>query len=467
MQLPLADLAHLYRRAAFGPRPSDLTARRTRQEAVDALFAASASVTPLPLAAADFALPANAEKLVRKRDLSEADKKMLRRRQRNMAHQLNAAWFDRLTTGEGQLRERLTLFWHGHFATRARRPDFAWRQNETFRRLALGKFGDLLTALLYDPALQTFLSNDRNRREHPNENFARELLELFTLGRGNYSEQDIREGARAFTGWQFDRLTGEFRFNERQHDLGPKTFLGQTGAWRGEDVVRIVLQHPQTALFITRKLYCYLVSDAPDDVRVATLAADFRQSDYDVGQLVRQILLADWFYADPAVRQHRLKSPIELLTGLRRLLAVDLPDARGWLLLQKALGQELFQPPNVAGWPGGRAWIDSSTLVYRLRLPQLLTRRGHHLDVAVKDDDDSAPNMGQANERLSLESAGADFAALRPLAGPGATPDLAKLAEVLLAVPLRADLRRALEAQTPAFDQLALALLSLPEYQLG
>ncbi len=470
--LPLADYAHLLRRAGFGPRPAELLAPdrpRTRRAAVDGLLQAAAGPpVPLPLDAAEFTVPTDVLKRVqRRRDLTKEQKKALRQRQRALFQQLNTAWFDRLTTAPDPLREKLTLFWHGHFATRAQRPDWAWRQNETFRRLALGKFGDLLRALLYDPALQTFLSNDRNRRAHPNENFGRELLELFTLGRGHYTEADVQAAARAFTGWQFERVGGEFAFNERQHDPTDKTFLGQTGPWRGEDIVRILLEQPRTAVFVTTKLYRYFVSDTVDAGRVATLATDFRASDYDVGALVRQMLTAEWFYTDPAVRAGRIKSPVELLVGLRRLVALDLPNPRQWHQLQRGLGQELFGPPNVAGWPGGRAWIDSSTLAFRLRLPQVLVRQGHPLEFALKDDNDVAPNMGEAVARPTVTGGAADLNALRLLAGPTTSPpDVAALAAVLLAVPPSAAVR-SLFSEAEDFSALVVLVLSVPEYQLG
>jgi uncharacterized protein (DUF1800 family) len=230
-----------------------------------------------------------------------------------------------------------------------------------------------------------FLNNQQNRKDHPNENFAREVMELFTLGRGNYTENDIKEAARAFTGWSSD-LKGEFIFRQRQHDYGTKTLLGKTGNYDGDEVLDILLSQKQTAKFITQKVYKFFVNDTIDEAKVNWLADRFYQSTYDIGKLMEDIFTSDWFYDEKNIGS-KIKSPIELMAGIQRMLPMKLENEEALTFLQRALGQILFYPPNVAGWPGGKTWIDSSSLMLRMRLPQLINDVDE-LNVKVKDDDD-------------------------------------------------------------------------------
>ncbi len=242
---------------------------------------------------------------------------------------------------------------------------------QVVREHALGNFGDLLSAVSKTPAMLQFLNNQQNRKQHPNENFAREVMELFTMGRGNYTEQDVKEAARAFTGWGFDG-DGQFVFRERVHDEGEKTVLGKTGRFNGDDMLKILLEHRETARYITRKIYRYFVDDVQiDEDRVQTLSGKFYQSGYDIASLMKEIFMSDWFYDTQHVGG-RIKPPVELLVGLRRTIPMEFEREETMLLFEGLLGQVLFYPPNVAGWPGGRSWIDSSSLMFRLRLPQVI-----------------------------------------------------------------------------------------------
>ena len=269
------------------------------------------------------------------------------------------------------LLEKTALFWHGHFATKNENPYFDQKLLQQIRVNALGNFGDMLRAVSKSPAMLQFLNNQQNKKLHPNENFAREVMELFALGRGHYTEDDIKEAARAFTGWAFD-ADGEFVFRKKQHDSGEKKFLGQTGNFDGDDILDILLDQKQTAVFITQKLYRYFVSDEKiDDKRVKELAGNFYKSKYDTGALLREIFTSDWFYHD-SIAGAKIKSPIELLVGYRRVVPVTFSNDKVMYNLQRVLGQHLFQPPSVAGWPGGKNWIDSSALVVRMRLPEAL-----------------------------------------------------------------------------------------------
>ena len=257
------------------------------------------------------------------------------------------------------------------------------------RENALGNFGDLLREVSKSPAMLSFLNNQQNKKQHPNENFAREVMELFTVGRGNYTENDIKEGARAFTGWGFN-LQGEFVNRPFLHDTGNKTFLGKTGNFDGDDIIDILLEQKQTAKYITQKLYKYFVNDTPEPAKIELLANRFYQSGYDIKKLMTDVYTSDWFYNDKNIGT-RIKSPVELLVGIRRLIPMELERPEMQLLFERALGQILFYPPNVAGWPGGKNWIDSSALMLRMRIPQILTNAD---DFAVKPKDDDDTMMG-------------------------------------------------------------------------
>lgn len=296
--------------------------------------------------------------------------------------ELNLTWLDQMTFTEHPLHEKMALFWHGHFACRVINAPFNQQLLGIIRQHALGNFGDLLIEVSKSPAMLVFLNNQQNRKQHPNENFAREVMELFTMGRGHYTEQDVKEGARAFTGWGFNPK-GEFVFRKNLHDSGVKEFLGKRGPFTGDDILRIILDNPDTAHFITQKLVNYFAGEGTSTDRVNSLAQKFYQSGYDIPTLLHGIFESEWFYA-PSGMGNRIKSPIELWVGLRRTIAVSFKKPEVQLLFQRIMGQTLFFPPNVGGWPGGRSWIDSSSLLFRMRLPELVYYSGI-LDVKPKD----------------------------------------------------------------------------------
>ena len=278
-----------------------------------------------------------------------------------------ALWFgERMLTTRRPLEEKLTLFWHGHFATgngKVRDTRMMLRQNEMLRARAAGSFRDLLVGILTDPAMLVYLDNGENRKGHPNENFGRELLELFTMGVGNYTEQDIREGSRAFTGWTNDVL--RFRVDVATHDDGEKTFLGRTGPFDGTDIIDIILDTPVTAEYIGAKLYRFFVREEIDDATRTALGSTFRDSGYEVRPLLRRIFLSRDFYS-PASYATQVKSPIQLVVSTYRKLGLTvLPTVPDFGRLTGRLGQTLFNPPNVAGWAGGRTWITPALLLDR------------------------------------------------------------------------------------------------------
>jgi Protein of unknown function (DUF1800) len=287
---------------------------------------------------------------------------------------LQGWWLYAILNSGHPLREKLTLFWHNHFATsiaKVRSTEAMYNQNQTFRRHALGNFRPMLADISRDPAMLVWLDSNRNVKGQANENYAREVMELFTLGTGHYTETDIREAARAFTGWHTDG--DKFTFAARFHDDGPKTFLGQTGTWDGTDIQRIILSQPAAALFLIRKLYAYFIAETqnPPDSLLAPLAERFRQSDYDIGDLVGTMLRSRHFYSEYAYRQ-RVKSPVEYVIGVVRAVRPT-ASPRDLVGALEVMGQPLFGPPNVKGWPGGKAWLNSATVLARQNFAQAMT----------------------------------------------------------------------------------------------
>ena len=293
-------------------------------------------------------------------------------------------WADRMVTTPRPLEEKMTLFWHGHFATsEAKVRDYRMllAQNRMLRSRATGNFRDLLLGIMRDPAMLVYLDNGKNVKDHPNENFGRELLELFTMGVGQYTERDIREAARAFTGWTNDVL--EFRFDSDLHDAGPKRFLGREGNFGGEEIVDIILDQSVTAEFIAAKAYRFFVRERISDSTRAALGQVFRSAGYELKPLLKAILLSRDFYSPRSVAT-QIKSPVQLFVSTYRKMGLArAPTAPDLNLLTARLGQSLFYPPNVAGWSGGRTWITPATLLERgnamrgMMFPPSLADYGH------------------------------------------------------------------------------------------
>ncbi len=380
---------HLLWRASFGPTTEqlgDLT-RLTPQKYYKTLVKASEK-EPAFISVADDALIKAYEDLQdpeKRKEYSEMQRRDVNRMQLAAIRQLNLRWFKEMVTTQAQLREKMAFFWHCHFACRNNNVFYNQLLLHVFRQYSLSDFGTLLKEVSKSAAMLYFLNNQQNRKGRPNENFARELMELFTLGRGHYTEKDVKEAARAFTGWTADRQ-GAFAFKKSLHDMGKKTVLGQTGNYTGDDILDILLNHKQTARFITRKIYTFFVNDNVDENIVNQLAEQFYNSGYNIAALMETIFTSDWFY-NPQNIGTKIKSPIELLAGIQRMIPMQLDNDNALLNLQRILGQQLLYPPNVAGWPGGKSWIDSSTLMMRLRIPQMFYDKDE-LNVSPKQDDD-------------------------------------------------------------------------------
>ncbi len=339
----------------------------------------------------------NMEKARKEMQEDDTKKRMFQKRSREAIKSLNLQWLDEMVNTNAQLREKMSFFWHGHFACRNLNIFFQQLLLDDIRNNALGSFKELLTAVSKSAGMLSFLNNQQNKKQSPNENFAREVMELFTMGRGNYSEKDVKEAARAFTGWS-SNAAGEFIFRPFQHDNGTKTFLGKTGNFSGDDIIDIILEQKQTAYFIATKVYKFFVNETPDQQHAQWLATRFFDSNYDIAGLMNDIFTSKWFYDEKNIGA-KIKSPIELIAGMRRLLPMKLENDEVQLLMQRALGQMLFYPPNVAGWPGGTNWIDSSSLMLRMRIPQLI-KDNEVFAITPKMDDDQ--QMGMKDEKAII-----------------------------------------------------------------
>ena len=387
---------HLLWRAAFGPMAENAESLDTiAPKKMWELLLKTSEKTPEKFnVAKNFAdeYSADGTKMadLQKKELTKEQKKEIQQQSREDLKKLNIQWLNTMINSEAQLREKMSLFWHGHFACRINNGFFQQELLQLIRENALGNFKDILRGVSKSAAMIQFLNNQQNKKQHPNENFAREVMELFTMGRGNYSENDIKEAARAFTGWGFN-IKGEFIFKVNQHDDGSKTVLNKTGNFDGDDIINLLLEQKQTAKFITKKIYKYFVNDTIDEAKAEWLSNRFYKNNYDLKKLLEDIFTSDWFYDEKNIGT-RIKSPVELLAGIRRLLPMEMENDQSQLLFQRTLGQILFYPPNVAGWPGGKSWIDSSSLMLRLRIPQIITAN-EALEIKPKDDDDVM--MGQ------------------------------------------------------------------------
>jgi uncharacterized protein (DUF1800 family) len=371
------DARHLLNRAGFGATEGEIqhSVGLTRERAARNLLdgARTTPVNPPPAWTADtgaLRYPRRGE------NASEAERKMFQQEQLREGLELRGWWVGEMLSTPSPLTERMTLFWHNHFVSSQQKVKLAelmYRQNATLRANALGNFADLLHAIARDPAMVIYLDNAQNRKGSPNENFAREVMELFTLGEGHYSEQDVKEAARAFTGWSLDRQTGQFVFRRFIHDDGVKTVLGRTGNFDGDQVLDILLEEPATAEFIVRKLWREFVSPVPDETAVRRIAQRFRDSRYDIKVALHGIFTSDAFYASEN-RGVLVKSPIELVVGTLRQFDLKPGEATPFAVAAAGMGQNLFAPPNVKGWPGQETWINASTLLARKQFLERLFR---------------------------------------------------------------------------------------------
>ncbi len=478
---------HLLNRAGFGGTPAQVRslANLGLNKAVDTFVESlgTGDSPPPPTWDKDFMRPPTAderqaEQAARRANDEAALERMQKERQRReqldreQMREGQTWWLTRMIETGRPLEEKMTLFWHGHFATGYRTIEDSYHmlvQNQLFRSHAVGNFLELVYAIIRDPAMLEYLDNDENRRQRPNENLARELMELFVLGEGNgYTEQDIKEGARALTGLTF--VDDDFVFRDDDHDSAPKTLFGKRGPWNGNDFVKLMLEKPVASEFVCWKLFRFFVNDAPgapsDDGQtfVRGLAKQFRDGGYELRPILRTMFRSEFFYS-PNNSAAVIKSPIQLIVQALRSYRTPVRSMPALVSAADLMGQNLFQPPNVKGWDGGRAWINTATLFVRQNLLiYLLTgRRPQQYDWPASDEHYDATHL---LDDLTA-SAGDD---------PPSADDIARfLLRFSLAAKPHPDrveaLRRFLAdtASAPTNDRLigALALITaMPEYQL-
>lgn len=453
-------IRHLYSRAGFGLRFEDLrmAEHSTIKQAVERLFKSSEEIKPLDIIAGNIDYKTFLSKG------NDMTKKMFLQEQRQQEKGLNVYWVKQMSEAEAQLREKMTLFWHNHFACRTQNAWYAQQLNNIHRANALGNFKTMLLEVAKAPAMLQFLNNQQNQKNHPNENFARELMELFTIGRGNYTEQDVKESARAFTGWGFNQQ-GLFVTRPNLHDNGQKTFLGQTGNFGGEDIIDMLLAKKETARFISTKLYKYLVNETPDQMHVNAMADVLYNGKYEIAPLLEFVFTADWFY-DPKNTGNLIKAPVEFIVGLNRQFYVQYQNPDVMMQFERTLGQVLFYPPNVAGWPGGKNWIDSSSMMYRIKIPSTVLNDGVIDFTGKADPEDEAFITSTLNRRKAVNTqvqSQPDWSKFLSDIPPHTSK--AGIAQVILAPPLNTNLMEIVNRSTDV-KAMVVELVSTPEYQL-
>jgi uncharacterized protein (DUF1800 family) len=456
------QIKHLYARAGFGIRFEDLHDQENRsiKKTVKKLFKDSEVIQPLA------ALNENIDLRPKPAAPQTDDEKRALQEERNKQEKaLNDAWIKQLSESNAQLREKMTLFWHNHFACNIGNAYYEQELNNIQRTNALGNFKTLLLQVSQTPAMLQFLNNQQNQKNHPNENYARELMELFTLGRGNYTEQDIKESARSFTGWAYNGKTGTFAFNPKVHDEGQKTFLGKTANYCGEDILDIITDNKQTAVFICTKLYRYLVNDTPDATHINQMADVFYNAKYEITPLLQFVFLSDWFYDEKNVG-NLVKSPVDFLVGLNRQFYISYQNPDVMMQFQRTLGQVLFRPPNVAGWPGGRSWIDSSSLMYRMKIPSTILNAGLIDFTGKATPEDEAYLASQKKQQLNVikkVQATPDWDKFLHDIPPNTSP--AQIAQFMLEPKLDKTVTDEVNTSTD-MKATIIQIVSTPEYQL-
>ncbi|WP_299105686.1 DUF1800 domain-containing protein [uncultured Tenacibaculum sp.] len=452
------NLQHLYNRIGFGITPLEMEKfkSQTRAEVVEFLFQESEKISPLAIDTSFIS------RLTREDLKNKKKRKELMKMSRKKIIELNKAWFDRLYNPTELLREKMTLFWANHFVCEDKNVLFAQQYNNTLRKHALGDFKSFIKAVSKEAAMIKYLNNKQNKKKSPNENFARELMELFTLGQGNYSEEDIKESARAFTGYNHN-FFGEFKMRWRQHDEGEKTFLGHTGNFDGDAIIDIILEQKQCARFICEKIYRYFVNEQLNTDYINEMVAVFYPK-YNIESLMRYVLTSDWFYKEENIGT-KIKSPVEFLVGMHTVVPFTIENNKHSLLIQKLLGQILLRPPNVAGWKGGRTWIDSNTIVTRLRLPSVLL---NNAEITYSDKGDLEDTIKDFSEkklrRKTFIKAIPNWSTFENNFQTSSNRELIEM--ILVGLINKGTLELLENSKFVSKEDFCVQLLSLPEYQL-
>ena len=360
--IPVEDARHLLSRVGFGPTPAEIEQLTPldRGAAIKKLLerAGTTAVTPPPAWVEQ-------PRLRPTQKMAPKERRALRKRRKKRGLALKAWWLQEMIATPTPVTEVMTLFWHSHLPSslkKVRSPGLLYRQNVLLRTHALGSYRTMLKAIARDPAMLVYLDGARSKRGAPNENFARELMELFTVGEGAYTEADVKEAARAFTGWSIKRKTGAFRLRKRWIDRGIKQIRGRSANWDGDMVIDMLLDDPRTARRIVEKLWRVFIDDTPEGALVEAIAARFQADNYAIKPTLQALLETEAFWK---ARGRLIKSPVDLLVGTIRQLPVEVTQPVNLARLARRLGQDVFDPPNVKGWPGGKAWITGSSWIER------------------------------------------------------------------------------------------------------
>ena len=411
--------AHLALRAGFGQTPDE--SKKWSQQGLEVTLKHLLQTPPDNLAPPAWAYPTRDEDLLQRlrnpattvEDKVQVQRDLNIRKGDNMAD-LISWWTLRMCHSPAPFIEKMTLFWHGHFATSAEKVSAyrMWLQNETIRRYALSNFCTLVKAISCDPAMIAWLDLGASQKEHPNENFARELMELFTLGEGHYTEDDVKTAAQAFTGYRVAGPDDQFRFVASQFDPSEKTFLGKTGPWRGDQVIDIILGQPQCAKFIATKIWRFFAYDDPSPELVDALSGELRLCGYELKPFMKVVLSSQEFFSSQA-RNAVIKSPVQFIVQAQKTLGVPLPSGQPLVVIYRQLGQTPFYPPNVKGWDGGKSWINTATLTYRYELARELVYGILPEQVGLPKGPSATPTPGPPpalNKAIAAESSIAETA---------------------------------------------------------
>tara|TARA_B110000091_G_C13792975_1_gene466542 strand:- start:161 stop:1546 length:1386 start_codon:yes stop_codon:yes gene_type:complete len=456
------EYIHLNWRAGFGAMPTLIAASKklSKKDCVNELFDTSRKIEPIQIDLSDFGdyfdIPYN--KL--KKNLGEVDSRKLRQKSQKKVRELNFIWLNKMASSEQVLREKMTLFWANIFVCKDTHILHTLKFNNTLRRYALGNFVDFVKAISRSASMLKYLNNNRNFKKKPNENFARELMELFTLGIGNYAESDVKEAARAFTGWSF-KPNGEYVLKVSKHDTDSKIFLGEKGNFGGDDIIDIITKQRACAEFICTKVYRYFVNPIEDKYHIRELTDVFHK-DYNIEQLMRYLFMTDWFYEKSNIGV-KIKSPVELMVGMQKVIPSVFKKQNQVTYLQKMMGQTLLYPVNVAGWKGDRYWIDSNSLMFRLKLPALVFNNAKISLMSKGEFEDTFNDFyKEKKQRFSVDEN--DHAYFET---HYSNLSFNELSDALVVPRIDADTIKMLEAyQSQNSFQYCIQLMSIPEYQL-
>lgn len=452
-------IQHLYWRAGFGLGWNDFKEieNKSKKKILSKLFSNSESTKPLKIDFSKYLASMNTPK----KEMSEEEKRDIQKYLREKEIEINNEWINRLNQNENVLREKMTLFWANVFVCSDNNSYDILQYNNVLRKNALGHFGDFTKAISHESSMIKYLNNKQNKKDRPNENFARELMELFTLGAGNYSENDIKESARAFTGWS-NKPDGEFFLAKKQHDFGEKTFFGKTGDFDGDDIIDIILEQRQCAKFICTKVYKYFVNPIVNEKNLEEITDVFYKN-YQIEKLMFHLFNSDWFYDEENIGS-KIKSPIELLVGMQQIVPATFEKKRQLQYMQKMMGQILLKPVNVSGWKGDKSWIDSNTLMFRLKLPSLVLNNAK-INLNEKGDIEGTfeefykKNKGNSYVKTTVnwEKFNAEYQKI----------SAEELKKLLIISPIDLDTEKFL-AKIPSTNikDYCIQLMSIPEYQL-